>query len=297
MNSAPYSADLMVTGRCNLRCPFCWGPSHSVGGVLPVEEWTRLIGRLATLGTRTIILTGGEPLLYDGLPAICHCAKNLGLRVILSTNGILLESRGIAVLPLLDEIGIPLDGSSAQRNNALRPQVSSENHYAGALAAIEYLHRNWPAIKLTIRTVVTAENADDIEAIGERLLTLPTKMFRWKLYQFVPRGYGAETAESLAINTDDFKAVAAEVSQRLPSLMIDSLCHEQIDGRYLFVEPDGAVVVPLGSHITHRLGNVTTDFEEVMEKLRFFIVDTRNRQRGYAGFRPTIEQRAAVGKS
>jgi MoaA/NifB/PqqE/SkfB family radical SAM enzyme len=77
--------ELVLTARCNFRCPYC----RSVGGEdLPFGEATSLVRMWAADGLRNIRFSGGEPTLYDGLPYLCRLAKSLGAEhVAVSTNG------------------------------------------------------------------------------------------------------------------------------------------------------------------------------------------------------------------
>ena len=65
------SLRLSVTDRCNLRCRYCmperdyvWLPRESI---LTFEELARIAGVFASLGAGKVRLTGGEPLLRQGL--------------------------------------------------------------------------------------------------------------------------------------------------------------------------------------------------------------------------------------
>ncbi len=95
---------ISVTDRCNLRCIYCmpeegvaWQPHDNV---LRYEELLRLTRIFAGLGVRKVRLTGGEPLVRKGLPALVS-----GLRAIpgidevsLTTNGLLLAQQLPALL-------------------------------------------------------------------------------------------------------------------------------------------------------------------------------------------------------
>ena len=75
---------------CNLRCPFCHNPAlvlpdRATGG-LSTEKL------LAFLETRRgkldgVCVTGGEPTLYEDLPALLRQIRALGFAVKLDTNG------------------------------------------------------------------------------------------------------------------------------------------------------------------------------------------------------------------
>lgn len=91
---------LSVLDRCNLRCGYCM-PEHSLNGqgkflpaghLLTDPELERLVRLFVQLGVRKLRLTGGEPLLRPGLPALVRRLAEIdGIEdLALTTNGILL---------------------------------------------------------------------------------------------------------------------------------------------------------------------------------------------------------------
>jgi cyclic pyranopterin phosphate synthase len=59
---------LSVTDRCNYRCVYCrTGNEGAQFTELPIEAYLRMVRILVSLGVEKIRLTGGEPLLRDGL--------------------------------------------------------------------------------------------------------------------------------------------------------------------------------------------------------------------------------------
>ncbi len=88
---------ISVTDRCNLRCRYCM-PEEGVewlphGEILSYEDVVRLARVFVGLGVRHIRLTGGEPLVRRGLPALVAELRGIGgvESVTLTTNGLLLE--------------------------------------------------------------------------------------------------------------------------------------------------------------------------------------------------------------
>ncbi|MDZ4855734.1 MAG: GTP 3',8-cyclase MoaA [Nitrospirota bacterium] len=90
------SLRLSVTDRCNLRCSYCmpeadyvWLPREDV---LTLEEMARLTGYFADLGVDRVRLTGGEPLLRQGLSGLIRLlGQNQQIKdIALTTNGVLL---------------------------------------------------------------------------------------------------------------------------------------------------------------------------------------------------------------
>src|SRR3989441_3066890 len=96
------SLRISVTDRCNLRCQYCmpeeeyvWLPREAL---LRFEEISALVDMFLELGVDKVRLTGGEPLLRRGLPALIRLlAARPGLRdLAITTNGVLLAEIGRA---------------------------------------------------------------------------------------------------------------------------------------------------------------------------------------------------------
>lgn len=93
-----------VTDRCNFRCQYCMPadglPWLERSAVLSFEELARLVGLFASLGVRSVRLTGGEPLVRRGFPALAAMlARTPGLEDLsVTTNGFLLERDAAALV-------------------------------------------------------------------------------------------------------------------------------------------------------------------------------------------------------
>ena len=78
-----------MSRRCNLHCVHCYSDSENrdYPGELTVEEAKRMLENLAQFQIPALLLSGGEPLIHPDLFALADYAKQLGLRLTLSTNG------------------------------------------------------------------------------------------------------------------------------------------------------------------------------------------------------------------
>ncbi len=111
---------LSLTDRCNLRCTYCmpaegldWLPSPEL---LTDDELLRLVGVFATMGVRTVRLTGGEPLLRRGLPGLVARLSELGLSLSLTTNGLGLARQAQALRDAgLNRVNVSLDTLRPER--------------------------------------------------------------------------------------------------------------------------------------------------------------------------------------
>src|SRR2546421_10043014 len=137
----PRSVDINPTALCNLHCSFCWGPNHTLPDSLTTEDWEQVIHFLASHGTTAIVFTGGEPLIRKDIHHLLAFAKRLGMRITLSTNTLLLRRRAAEILPFVDEIGIPLDGSSAVNNATMR--LGNPRAFTTALDALHFIRSHY----------------------------------------------------------------------------------------------------------------------------------------------------------
>ena len=111
-----------MTGRCNLKCIHC----HAFGGEasydeLSKEEGMALIDQIASLGIRTFVFTGGEPLMREDLFELIAYAKSKGFTVFIATNGTMITSE-VAKLLRAFNVGvvIGLDGMNPEIHDSIR---------------------------------------------------------------------------------------------------------------------------------------------------------------------------------
>jgi MoaA/NifB/PqqE/SkfB family radical SAM enzyme len=80
--------ELLITDRCNLKCPYCRGVRKDWGGEMSLplaQEWLSLLGEHQLKNVR---FSGGEPLLYPALCELVRGCVRLGVeRIAISTNG------------------------------------------------------------------------------------------------------------------------------------------------------------------------------------------------------------------
>lgn len=182
----PRSIDIFPTAGCNLRCSFCWGPEHNIPDALDTDGWKQVINFFSSRGTNAVVFSGGEPLIRGDIDELIRFSKGLGMRITLSTNGLLLRNKASQVLPFIDEIGIPIDGVNTKQNAKMR--LGNARAFSAAMNALHIIKPNYPYIEVTVRTVVSKVNIVEIENVGELLETQRGLFDRWKLYHFAPVG-------------------------------------------------------------------------------------------------------------
>ena len=106
---------ISLTDRCNLRCRYCMPEDIELlpmAAVLTFEEIEEVCREAAQLGVRKLKITGGEPLVRRGAPALIGQLKKVpGIeQVTLTTNGVLLAQYLPELLAAgLDAVNVSLD--------------------------------------------------------------------------------------------------------------------------------------------------------------------------------------------
>ena len=103
-----------VTKRCNLRCVHCYASADPSPhpDELTTEEGMALLEDLARFGCPVVLFSGGEPLMRPDILDLIHKGVSLGLRAVVSTNGVLIDrplARELKKLGL-SYVGISMDG-------------------------------------------------------------------------------------------------------------------------------------------------------------------------------------------
>jgi radical SAM protein with 4Fe4S-binding SPASM domain len=127
-----------VTGACNLRCVHCHATSgRADAGELTTDEGKKLIDMLAATGEfRTLIYTGGEPLVRPDIFTLLRYSQKAGLANIIATNGTLIDEE--MAFKLRDHgvvcNAISIDAADPQTHDAIRNRPGA---FDLALRAIE----------------------------------------------------------------------------------------------------------------------------------------------------------------
>ena len=127
-----------ITFACNMRCIHC---GTSAGKRRPDELTTKealdLIDELAGLGTRSITLSGGEPLIREDWRELAARIKQQGISLYMVTNGSVLTPQVAADLARLqfDHVAVSFDGTE-KTHNYIRQR---EDSYQCVLQAMDYM--------------------------------------------------------------------------------------------------------------------------------------------------------------
>ena len=171
--SKPLTLLLLVNRGCNLRCVFCdlWDKPQN----MPLPKVLELLTEARQIGTRTLVLTGGEPLLHPQLPQIIAAARSQGMDVNLTSNGTLLDRHYDRLVQAgLQSISFSLDGLP-ETHDRLRGQKGAWARTWKAL--VHAVHDK--KLDCCVYFVVTRENVRELVPLWEQVRSLGVRFDFW----------------------------------------------------------------------------------------------------------------------
>lgn len=159
-----------ITNRCNFQCIYCRSAldSQHKSDALTNEEIVRLVRIAVELGVRKVRLTGGEPLLREGLVELVEALASLpGLaELTLTTNGSLLARCAAKLAKAgLRRVNISLNSLQPQRFRRITRVGRLDDVLAGIAAAKE---AGLSPIKLNV-VVLRGLNDDEVVALAKKV--------------------------------------------------------------------------------------------------------------------------------
>lgn len=152
-----------ITRTCNLKCIHCYSDSEEKAyeGELTLEEGKNLITDIKEFGSPALLFSGGEPLVRKDIWDLADHASKVGLRLTLSTNGVLIDEAVAGRLKKLGftYVGISLDGIG-----------EINDHFRGKKGAFEKAMRGFKACvaveqRVGLRLTLTRHNYENLHAI------------------------------------------------------------------------------------------------------------------------------------
>jgi len=176
-----------LTRTCNLKCVHCYTDSENkrYDGELSTEQCKMVLDDLAAFMVPAVLFSGGEPLSRSDVFELAAYARQLGLHVVLSTNGTLINRDTAQQLKDLRfaYVGISLDSAF--------PDVHDE--FRGVKGSFERTmrgFRNCVAVKqkVGLRLTLTRETCENLDAIFD--LIEGEGIHRACFYHLCPSGRG-----------------------------------------------------------------------------------------------------------
>jgi MoaA/NifB/PqqE/SkfB family radical SAM enzyme len=221
----------VLTSRCNLLCPVC--SAYRVENDSTLDGKRKILNKLVSFGINKIMFSGGEPLLDPDVMELINFAKNLGLKTALSTNGLLLNADILSKLDTdLDELALPLDGSTAEINALTRINLG---HYEKVIDILKLSSQY--SFSVEVGTVVSRVNYKDLNNIFHLINKYISK---WKLFHFYPISRGIDKNYLFNLEIDEFNKIVDYWTTKYPDFSIDFRYGlESIMRSYFYISPNG----------------------------------------------------------
>ena len=155
---------ISVTDRCDFRCVYCMAENMTFlprQRVLTLEEIYRSARLFVATGVKQIRLTGGEPLVRQGIVDLCENISAIdGLReLVMTTNGSQLDKYAVPLVQAgVKRLNISLDSLQADRFRALTRTGDLQQVLRGIAAARD---AGFESVNLN-SVIISGQNDDEI---------------------------------------------------------------------------------------------------------------------------------------
>lgn len=245
--------DTLVTWKCNLQCHKCCVPKEGPEGSL--EQFNDFFRKLRATGVQRVVLTGGDPLVRSDIGDIAKSAKEAGLEVYLSTNGMLLKEKWEELQQYISWISISMDTPSAKSNEIMTGRGGAKQ-FTNTIDFLKYYDQlEEKTAKIKLATVITKVNKDEILELGKLIFRDQTgyRPDIWRLYQFSNQFSdssdvdGYEYVTRNGVSSEESKKVIAEIKEKFPEVQISYRPAESRDESFIFASPDLTLTYPSGT--------------------------------------------------
>jgi len=217
-----------ITDACNLRCVHCEADAGARReGELDPAEALALVDALARAGVRSVMLTGGEPLVRNDWSAIAARIAERGMAPTVISNGLLVDEEVVARMVDVGVTGlsISIDGDE-QVHDAIRvgPEGRPRGSYRRAVRAVELAAAS--PLKVGVITQIHRRNADDLERMHDVIAGLGADV--WQVQICMPLGRLLRLEHEYLLETAELPRLTARLARliergRVPVAVADNI--------------------------------------------------------------------------
>lgn len=156
--SPMWRCELLLTDRCNFKCPYCRGVRKECRGDLPVDDALKIIKYWTNEGLKNIRFSGGEPTLYNELNTLVRFSALNGVeRIAISTNGSAVqEVYDTLIGDGVNDFSISLDACCSSYSDKM---AGVQGYFQRVVDNIRYLSSK---TYVTVGVVFTDETAESV---------------------------------------------------------------------------------------------------------------------------------------
>ena len=221
-----------MTPKCNLNCKHCFAANSNKivekkHSELHIAEWKIIVDKLAEAKIFNILISGGEPFLFDGFKELCEYIISKRINISINTNATLLseeDAEWMKLLPIRGRISVSLDGSSSEIHDYMR----GSGAFVKTVSGITQLSK--AGLDVQAFFVLTNHNWFDIENTAR--LAKQLGCVRFYINEIYPVGNGLNNIHDLYLSDLNYinavdtckKMISGDLSKFVSGKFINQIC-------------------------------------------------------------------------
>lgn len=198
--SAPLNVTVQITNRCNLNCIHCHRSLKNTKD-LDFGTFKRVVRELRGTNVFNINISGGEPTLVAKLAEMISFVDKIGMKVTISTNGVLLNKKLIKKYSRagLKNLQLSLDSCNPEKHDSIRGVGGA---FKGLMKCAQLLKQL--KVNFTIVTTIINQTPKEYEAVIDLAYRLGAAAH--KTNTVIPQGEGGKLKQG-ALSIKKYKSV------------------------------------------------------------------------------------------
>ena len=233
--SAEYPNDVWihVTEKCNLRCPFCYSNSTCADveqEEVDIDAVIAFLEKIPKDYRSTVLISGGEPFLFKGLPTLTKRLNELEYKnIVIITNGTVGNEIYKEVLPNIHSLQVSVDGTQAEYHERTRGKGSFDKMVKSLKLAREFNIK-----RLIISFTPTKYNISNLPEIPK--FAYEHDIDSIHLTRLMPVGRGVDNKPVIESDPDEYETNVREFMRNMER--INRRIHYIRETEEFFLEED-----------------------------------------------------------
>ncbi|MDZ4199015.1 MAG: radical SAM protein [Kiritimatiellia bacterium] len=192
---------------CNFNCPYCYvEPRHEEE--LTSEEYRDVIRQARELGAKTLIILGGEPMIYPRILDKIRFIRQQGMGVDIFTNGSNMTMDNAREMAALDvRVVLKLNSLDRQKQNRLCGMPNAHQIIHDALHHLQKAGYGEGGRKMAVSSVICRDNVDEMPSLWRWLRRQKIEPY---VEMITPQGSAREN-DGLQVDTERVRRLFEEI--------------------------------------------------------------------------------------
>ncbi len=240
--ASPVSVFWEITSECNLRCLHCYNSSgKKASDDLNTKECIALMNELADIGVLQLIIGGGEGFCREDFLQILNLADDLGFRILIATNGTLLNPKVCQNLAKLSRLSLQL---------SIHHYIPEKHDYfcgkkgtfTRVLDSVHCLNEN--NIDFGVQSMITEDNQHNLREFLDFIISIGARS--WHLKNRV--NLGRERINRVCMTEGDIQSIKStiddliEANRKRISIHYGIPMQVTVNKNYEYVDPKNVQV-------------------------------------------------------